>query len=230
MDDCADKTALLARCRLKDAKRWFAIRGWEVLPQDERGRRILSWGADHAWLAASRNPQTSVRNWCRKWAPWLTVTELDEIVECTRLSNKRWSNDRSAAVLEISVTDRTKHKLWHHGANDDPSYDRRRRDQLDKSAARSRKYRAHKSTGRPRGRPKLEGPPAWKIAGFKSERTNYRHKARGTVAAQSGSGPDGPYAFVVGDDPLDLVDHFFSYQPLMRGHTAPTAPAPSSTW
>jgi hypothetical protein len=57
----------------------------------------------------------------------------------------------------------------------------------EKHAARSRKYRAARSTGRKRGRPKSEGVPAWVAAGFSSERSYYRHKARGTTAAQSGS-------------------------------------------
>jgi hypothetical protein len=47
--------------------------------------------------------------------------------------------------------------------------------------------RDEKRSGRPRGRPKSEAIPACKAAGFSSERSYYRHKARGTVAAQSGS-------------------------------------------
>jgi hypothetical protein len=68
-----------ARGRLSDAKKWFAHRGWSVLPQSDRGQRILEWGADMAWLAAEvkgLNPRQadqkrkrSVRNWCRSKAP-----------------------------------------------------------------------------------------------------------------------------------------------------------------
>ncbi|OKO72010.1 hypothetical protein AC629_38690 [Bradyrhizobium sp. NAS80.1] len=47
-----------------------------------------------------------------------------------------------------------------------------------KAAARARKHRAKKSTGRKRGRPKSEGIPAWQAAGFNSRSTYQRHKRR----------------------------------------------------
>src|ERR1700743_2643260 len=103
-EESIDQTALIARCRLKEAKKWFVHRGWDVLPQGRRGQRILQWGADHAWLAASKTPQTSVRRWARRWAPWLKPAELNKLVSDTEHSNKRWSADQCAAVLEISVT------------------------------------------------------------------------------------------------------------------------------
>jgi hypothetical protein len=142
-----DKPALLARVRLADARKWFAHLGWDVLPQSSRGRRVLQWGADHAWLAAPSSPQRSVRRWCRRWAPWLTVNELNKLVTDTENSNKRWSHDQSASVLEISVTDRTNLKLWHIGANDDPNYEVRLGIQRAKAAERVRKYRAANGTG-----------------------------------------------------------------------------------
>jgi hypothetical protein len=183
-----ETAALIARCRLKEAKKWFAHRGWEVLPQGERGQRILQWGADQAWLAAPGNPQTSVRRWCRKWAPRLTVTELNRLVVDTEHSNKRWSSDQCAAVLEISITDRTNLKLWHLGANDDPHYEVRLDNQRAKSAERSRRYRAARSTGAKRGRP--NGAKPWEARGI-SKRTYYRRKARGEtqVGTENASRP-----------------------------------------
>jgi hypothetical protein len=74
------KGTMLARGRLSDARKWFAHRGWKVLPQGIRGQRILAWGACHAWLASPSNSQRSVRNWCRLWAPWLKDAELDQLV------------------------------------------------------------------------------------------------------------------------------------------------------
>jgi hypothetical protein len=154
--DPVDTTTLLARGRLADARKWFARLGWDVLPQSIRGRRILQWGADHAWLAAPSGPQRSVRLWCRRWAPWLTVTELNKLVTDTENSNKRWSHDQSAAVLEVSAADREKFKLWHIGANDDPNYEIRRGILRTKAAERARKYRAANGTGAKRGRPELK--------------------------------------------------------------------------
>lgn len=124
-DSATDKAALFARGRLKNAKKWFTHRGWDVLPQSERGQCILQWGADHAWLANPANPERSARNWVRKWAPLLKGAELEQFLADTTTSNKRWTNDQSATVLEISVADRENLKLWFLGADDDEDYAKR---------------------------------------------------------------------------------------------------------
>jgi len=177
-DSSRKKDTLIARTRLKQAKRWFAVCGWEQLPQDEQGWRILRWGADQAWMAASGNPETSVRRWCRKVAPRLTVSELDELVEETKHSNKRWSSDQCAAVLGISVTNRTKHKLWHLGADDDPNYEVRQGIIRAQSAKRSSKYRAKRSTGAKRGRPPLQLSPEEKLARTKAQDAQRQKRLR----------------------------------------------------
>jgi hypothetical protein len=182
-----DNTILFARGRLSEARKWFAYRGWSVLPKTERGRRILKWGATHAWMAGPADPKDSVRRWCRSLVPWLTNAQLDKIVADTKKSNKRWSADQSATVLGITVRDRTDLGFRFLGASDDHDYKSRRATAKEKAAARARKSRAARSTGAKRGRPKSEGIPAWMAAGFSSRRSYYRHKARGTVAAESGT-------------------------------------------
>jgi hypothetical protein len=90
----------------------------------------------------------------------VTPKELNKLVDDTRHSNKRWSTDHSAIVLEISVRNRTKHKLWHLGADDDPNHEIRRGITRAKAAERVRKFRAKHSTGTAkRGRPALELSP-----------------------------------------------------------------------
>jgi hypothetical protein len=153
----------------------FADRQWDVLPQGIRGQRILRWGADHAYLADPANPEISVRRWCRKWAPWLKPAELDEIVAYTQTSNKRWSDDECAAVLEVNVADRLRLRLRFIGADDDPNYEIRAGLQREKDAGYSRTYRAKHRTGRPRGRPKSDRVPAWVAAGASSRATYYRN-------------------------------------------------------
>jgi hypothetical protein len=111
----------------------------------------------------------------------LSDAELCQIVADTAKSNKRWTHDQSAAVLEISVRDRQIHGFRFIGADDDPNYEIRTALKKTKGAARARKFRATHSTGRKRGRPKSEGVPAWVAAGFGSERSYYRHKARVSV-------------------------------------------------
>jgi hypothetical protein len=150
--------AMLARGRLSEAKKWFAHRGWEVLPQGIRGQRILGWGADQAYLASPANPNGWVRRWCRRWAPWLKEAELAELVARTvdQQHNKRWSGDECAAVLEITVRDRTAHGFRFIGADDDPTHEIRLGVKREKAAARARKFRAVHRTGAKRGRPALQ--------------------------------------------------------------------------
>jgi hypothetical protein len=135
---------LVARGRLKEARKWFTIRGWKVLPHGNRGQQILKWGGDHAWLAAENDwkRKRSVHNWCRRWAPSLTEAELDQLVADTVTSNKRWTHDQCAAVLEITVRDRQAHGFRFLGADDDPNYKLRDAEQRAKAAKRERKYRA----------------------------------------------------------------------------------------
>ncbi|HEY0846727.1 MAG TPA: hypothetical protein VGE12_15250, partial [Noviherbaspirillum sp.] len=150
---------IIARGRLADAKKVFTHRGWDVLPQGHRGHVILRWAADHAFLASPDNPMRSVRNWCRRWAPWLTGAELDALLEGVKHSNKRWSPDQCAVTLEITVSDRNTLGLRFIGAEDDPDYLIRNAARRAKNAAANRRYRAAHSTGRKRGRPALQMSP-----------------------------------------------------------------------
>ena len=55
----------------------------------------------------------------------LKGAELEQFLADTTTSNKRWTNDQSATVLEISVADRENLKLWFLGADDDEDYAKR---------------------------------------------------------------------------------------------------------
>jgi hypothetical protein len=160
----SDKTVLIARGRLKEARKWFTRRGWEVLPQGLRGRLILQWVADHAWMAYPSDPKGAVRRECRRYAPWLKGAELEELVEATKKSNKRWSHDHSATVLEISMRDSQALGFRFLGCDDDPTYERRLKIKRAKNAARQKKFRAANSTGAKRGRPALQLSPEDKLA------------------------------------------------------------------
>jgi hypothetical protein len=184
LEQDADKTALLARGRLAEARRWFTHLGWDVLPEGIRGRRILRWGADQAYLASPGNPKRSVRRWCRKWDPQLSNVELGELVAGTRHSNKRWSSDQCAAVLGITVRDRESFRFRFLGACDDPNHEVRLELKREKNAARNRRHRAAHSTGASRGRPALELPPEDRLARSKAqdaERVTIRRRRNGAV-------------------------------------------------
>jgi hypothetical protein len=159
-----DIAVLIARGRLSNARKWFEHLGWPVLPQGIRGQRILAWAADQAWLASPANPKRSVRRWCRRWAPWLKDAELRKIIAASDGSNKRWSGDQCATVLEISMRDRTALCLRFIGVDDDPNYERRDAMKREKAACRARRYRAAHRTGKTRGRPVLELSPEDRLA------------------------------------------------------------------
>jgi hypothetical protein len=203
-----EKSALRARCRLKEAKTWFTHRGWEVLPRSERGWSILRWGADHAWTASTANPKRSVSRWCRRWAPWLSDAELNEIITASETSNKRWSDDQSAGVLEISVKDREKFKLWHFGANDDPFYVARHDIKRTKAAERSRRYRAKKRTGAKPGRPPRELSADDKLARSNAQAAKRMRQYRALRKTPSShlKGIDSVTEFSVTHHPLVSVD------------------------
>jgi len=187
----SDVYTLRAIGRLANAREVFAHRGWKTLPQGspeqrERSFRILRWGADHAWTACPSNPRRSVRRWCRHKAPWLTKDELKKLVTDAATSNKRWSDDESARVLEITLAEREAIErdmsdrdigggLKFLGVTDDPHYEARDNIKRAKAAARARKCRAKHSTGAKRGRPKSEGPKAWEVLGI-SKATYYRQR------------------------------------------------------
>jgi hypothetical protein len=126
-------------------------------------------GADQAYLASPSNPKRGVRRWCRCWAPRLTDAELDEIVTYTETSNKLWTHDHSAMVLEVTVRDCQALQLRFIGACDDPNYEARLGIADAKAAARARKYRAKNSTGRKRGRPALNLSPEEKQARIRAQ-------------------------------------------------------------
>jgi hypothetical protein len=72
-------------------------------------------------------------------------------------------------VLEITVRDREALQLWFFGADDDPAYERRNARKREKAAARARKSRAARSTGRPRSRPALDLSPEAKEPAFENK-------------------------------------------------------------
>jgi hypothetical protein len=188
-----DVEVVKARGRLADAKRWFDHRGWDFLPDNDRGRLILTWAADHAWVAGTKNPRRSVRNWCRKYAsPWLSDSELDEVVSQAEARNtphpQRWSHDQSAVTLEYSISDRKELPLQFIGADDDPDYQWRNQHKLSMNAASARKYRAKRRSGRPCGRPRLDLSESEKVARKRkqSAESSARHRAANSSGAKRG--------------------------------------------
>jgi len=162
--------------RLKEARIWFGIRGWRELPRNDRGWKILQWGADHAWMASTTDPGRSVRRWCRSVAPSLSDHDLSELLDYVATSNKSWTHDQSAAVLELPLEQCKARRFRFLGANDDPSFERRLKIKRAKDAARKRISRAKRPTGRKRGRPSL---------GLSADEMKSREKAQARAHAKA---------------------------------------------
>jgi hypothetical protein len=175
----ASKSVIAARSLLKEAREIIVPdRGWQHLPQTERGMRILRWGADMAALGWPADPKAAVIRWCSFAAPWLSDADLDAIVARTETSNKRYSPDDSARVLEITVADKVRLNLRQCGANDDPFYVVRNRIKLEKDAARKREYRAKKPSTGKRGRPALDLSPEERLARLRAQKADYAKRRR----------------------------------------------------
>jgi len=76
-----------------------------VLPQGIRGQRILALCACLAWDGYPSDPTAAVRRICGDLAPYLKGPELAELIAKTWATNRRFSHDQCAMVLEISVSD-----------------------------------------------------------------------------------------------------------------------------
>jgi hypothetical protein len=157
-NSAVDIDTLRAVFRLSSARKWFEHQKWSALPVGERGDRILHWGADHAWVACPTNPRRSVRRWCSRWMQRpFRPADINSLVAYAVDSNKRWSDDQSAAVLEISIADHDELPgLRGIGAYDDLNYEKRLGIKRTKTAERQRRYRAKHATGARRGRPALQ--------------------------------------------------------------------------
>jgi hypothetical protein len=193
------KFAMRARCLLKEMRRLFEHRGWDVLPKTEWGLRILRLGADLAWLAAQANPKRSVRTWCRRYGRAFSPDELDAIIAATDSSNKRWTGDQIATVLEVTASDRAAMGFRQIGACDDPNYERRRKSQRQKEAACQRQLRASRSTGRTRGRPPLNLSPEEKLSRKREQNAARARKYRAsgkTVPVASRKNPSVSFLYI----------------------------------
>ena len=147
--------ATIARCILKDLRTWFEIKGWKAVPRDRSRDNRLCWIADQASIAYPKDPKQAVRRECLRMSPDLSEHDIAKLIAHTEGSNKHWTPDHSAMVWGIGAHDRDRYQLWGFGACDDINFEWRIRRNLEKDAERKRIGRAARSSGRGRGRPRL---------------------------------------------------------------------------
>jgi hypothetical protein len=179
----ADDTGRVVYTRrlLKEARVWFLQIGAYspkhkriVLPQGQRGMKIVRWLADCTWEAYPNDPEEMLRYACGVFAPWLKPAELEALVTETHMRLKNWNGDDTATVLGVTLADHDRHGFKAIGACNDHGRTVRNERRLEKEAARKRAKRA--AAGAKRGRPSSGEP--WEDAGV-SRRTWFRHKAEG---------------------------------------------------
>jgi hypothetical protein len=196
------------RRRGRDIVALLQSRFGSVLPEDDAGADAAKLLAQH-YMRLNIDAERVTRANLHLWAPWATAKTIARWIQDARTSKKTPSAAQlgkhwrvtagEVAGLGLSTitaftvtleTDRVRQSRRRRNAGAAKKRGRPAlspEDRVAGSAARVRKYRAKHSTGGKPGRPKSEGVPAWKAAGFNSKRTYQRHKARGTVAAQNGT-------------------------------------------
>jgi hypothetical protein len=122
----------------------------------------------------------------RRWAPWMPADESEALCAMILAAPRKYTPKRLGELLRLTEAERDQLRITTIRA-----FDSTPESMAANAARKDREYqkekRDEKRTGRPRGRPKSEDVPAWVAAGYSSERSYYRHKARGTMAAQSGN-------------------------------------------
>jgi hypothetical protein len=173
----ADGT-LIPRLRVRGMERFFVRRfGTDCLPDDGTGRKYLRLVADHL---AQINPRM-IRTWVATWAPWLTASDLDELIARVGIG-KRWKADTLARELGLDDATRTATKNWTIGAIDCSRAQRKARQKRnDMLAARARR---EKVGATPRAR-SASATKQWIADGFNTRRTWERHGKKPRVANSS---------------------------------------------
>jgi hypothetical protein len=150
-NEAVDPTRLIALIRLRELERLFQHRYGRFLPDDDDGRDNIELAAHH--IAQLRGEVIEhIVNWARCWAPWISDAEAKQIAERVAAAPTKFTADRLAWRLGLTVADRTPLKITTIGATDCGKAERA---EIRKAKDRDRKRakRAAQRTGKPRGRP-----------------------------------------------------------------------------
>jgi hypothetical protein len=156
-----------------------------VLPDDDAGREDLVILLNH--VAHNRtDARGKMLGFGLRWAPWMPGTESAALVDMILAKPRKYSPTTLGRLTRLTEAERDQESITTFRA-----FDSTPESMALNAARKDREYQKAKRdenrSGRPRGRPKSASVPAWVAAGYSNERSYYRHKARGTVAAQSGS-------------------------------------------
>jgi hypothetical protein len=186
----------LPAVRLREFERYLCYRYGSALPDDDAGRCDLTILLNMlARLGGPEGISFRMRAVAKVWSRdrdtnicWIDDGDLDKLVGSIIARPRRYTAKKLGEMTRLTEQEHAMlgiTSLWAHTWNEAEvrADQKQRRQARDREAKKAK--RAANSSGRRRGRPKKEGIPAWQAAGFKSERTYYRHKASGETPRET---------------------------------------------
>lgn len=158
----ADHNRLITKIRLRELERLYHHRYGHTLPNDDGGRDDLEIVANH--IAHLRGEVVAhIEAWAAVWCPWMPQAEIDALAERVAASPVRYTADKLAWRLGLTMSERMVRGITTIGAVDMNAAERLElRKQKDRE--RKRAYRAARRTGNPRGRPTKNASAAGKVS------------------------------------------------------------------
>jgi len=149
----ADRVRLISLIRVRELERLSVSRWGRFLPDDDAGRDDFLIVAHHiAHLGGE--VEAHITAWASRWCPWMTAEEAAAAAAQATAKPIKWRADTLGWRLGLTDAERSALKITTIGAIGVGKTERlARRKEKNKLAQRAR--RAARSTGKPRGRPKL---------------------------------------------------------------------------
>jgi hypothetical protein len=180
-----DGTPVIAVLRISELERYLRLRYGTVLPDDHAGREDLVILLNH--VAHNRTDRGGkMLGFVQRWAPWMPPNESEALIAMILAKPRKYSPKRLGELLRLTEAERRQlciTTIRAFDATDESMAENAKRKDRERKAA----FRAANKSGRPRGRPKSEGVPAWVAAGASSKATYYRNLKAGTSETENAS-------------------------------------------
>jgi hypothetical protein len=185
-----ERTLRLNRIAVKRVavlERYLELRYGRVLPDDDAGREHLVILLNH--IAQNPiDPQGKMRRTIHSWAPWMDYDERYDLVERIAAKPRRYRASTLGKRLRLTEEEHEiieAETIWAFDATAEGMKAKAKQ----KDRKRKKAERAAKSSGRPRGRPKSEGMPAWQAAGASSKAAYYRNLKKAAASETKNASP-----------------------------------------
>lgn len=181
-----DGTPVITVLRISELKRYLRLRYGDELPDDDAGRQDLVILLNH--VAHNRtDPGGKMLGFGRRWAPSMAPNEAEALIAMILAKPRKYTPKRLGELLRLTEAERRQLCITtiraFDATNQSMAEDAKRKDREYQKAKRD-----EKCSGRPRGRPKSEGVPAWVAAGASSRATFYRNLKAGNSETENESG------------------------------------------